>query len=270
MWQKYELRTQQSAIDLCEQLRIILEPNKQGGFEGDYKTGKRLHMKRVIAYIASQFRKDKIWLRRTKLSKRAYQVLLAVDDSFSMIQHDLVEVALEGLTMLVQALNKLEIGEVSIAAIRDGMTLLHEFGRPFSADQAAFVMSQLAFEYGLETHSSHSYAVFMKQCSEYLRRNAGRQLVILISDGRINKAAVRPWVRLSKDIFCLMIILDNPQQSILKTPSVSYDPTTKKTTMQPYLDDFPFDYYVVLQDPRLLLDTLSEILRQWFAITLND
>ena len=32
-------------------------------------------MKKVIPYIASQFQKDKIWLRRTKPSAREYQVL---------------------------------------------------------------------------------------------------------------------------------------------------------------------------------------------------
>ena len=51
---------------------------------GDYRTGKRLNMRKVIPYIASQFRKDKIWLRRTKPSKREYQVMIAVDDSSSM------------------------------------------------------------------------------------------------------------------------------------------------------------------------------------------
>ena len=51
---------------------------------GDYRSGKRLNMRKVIPYIASQFRKDKIWLRRTKPSKRQYQIMLAVDDSSSM------------------------------------------------------------------------------------------------------------------------------------------------------------------------------------------
>lgn len=53
-------------------------------FRGDYRTGKRLNMRKVIPYIASQYRKDKIWLRRTKKSKRQYQILLAIDDSSSM------------------------------------------------------------------------------------------------------------------------------------------------------------------------------------------
>ncbi len=32
-------------------------------------------MRRVIAFVASQFRKDKIWMRRTRPDKRKYQVL---------------------------------------------------------------------------------------------------------------------------------------------------------------------------------------------------
>ena len=53
-------------------------------YRGDFRTGKRINMRKVIPYIASGFRKDKIWLRRTKPSKRQYQILLAVDDSSSM------------------------------------------------------------------------------------------------------------------------------------------------------------------------------------------
>lgn len=44
-------------------------------------------MRKVIPYIASQFRKDKIWLRRTKPSKRDYQICLAIDDSSSMVDN---------------------------------------------------------------------------------------------------------------------------------------------------------------------------------------
>lgn len=61
---------------------VFDDPNR-----GDYRTGKRLNMRKVIPYIASQFRKDKIWLRRTKPSKRNYQICLAVDDSSSMVDN---------------------------------------------------------------------------------------------------------------------------------------------------------------------------------------
>lgn len=66
------------AQDLCEQLRTVLEPSLATKMKGDYRTGKRLNMKKIIPYIASQFKKDKIWLRRAKPAKREYQVFVCV------------------------------------------------------------------------------------------------------------------------------------------------------------------------------------------------
>ena len=50
-------------------------------------------LRQVIPYIASQFRKDKIWLRRTKPSKREYQIILAIDNSSSMSDNHSKEVS---------------------------------------------------------------------------------------------------------------------------------------------------------------------------------
>ena len=61
------------AGELAEQLRAILEPTRASRLAGDFRTGKRLAMRKVIAYIASHFRKDKIWLRRTRPDQRTYQ-----------------------------------------------------------------------------------------------------------------------------------------------------------------------------------------------------
>jgi len=88
LWNKYDQLTSQSAQDLCEQLRLILEPTLAAKLQGDFKTGKRINMKKVIPYIASDFKKDRIWLRRTLPSKREYQVLLAIDDSQSMASNE--------------------------------------------------------------------------------------------------------------------------------------------------------------------------------------
>ena len=43
------------AHQLCEQLRLILEPTKAAKLQGDLRTGKRLNMRKIIPYIASQF-----------------------------------------------------------------------------------------------------------------------------------------------------------------------------------------------------------------------
>lgn len=62
------------AGELTEQLRLLLEPTRASRLAGDFRTGKRISMRKVVAYVASHFRKDKIWLRRTKPDKRQYQV----------------------------------------------------------------------------------------------------------------------------------------------------------------------------------------------------
>uniref|UniRef100_A0A914D8W7 Midasin n=1 Tax=Acrobeloides nanus TaxID=290746 RepID=A0A914D8W7_9BILA len=79
------------ASELAENLRIIIEPSIATKLQGDYRTGKRLNMRRLIAYIASDYRKDRIWMRRTKKSQRNYQICIAVDDSASMNENFMSE-----------------------------------------------------------------------------------------------------------------------------------------------------------------------------------
>ena len=76
LWGRLRGVTGALAQRLCEQLRLVLEPMVATKLQGDYRSGKRINMRRVIPYIASGFRKDKIWLRRTKPAKRDYQVRL--------------------------------------------------------------------------------------------------------------------------------------------------------------------------------------------------
>lgn len=113
LWQDYELLTQQMSKELCEQLRLILEPTICSKLKGDYKSGKRLNMKRVIEYIATEYRKDKIWLRRIKPNKRDYQVMLAIDNSSSMSDNHCIQLAYETIATLANAFNYLE-GNISL------------------------------------------------------------------------------------------------------------------------------------------------------------
>lgn len=71
-------------------------------------------MRKVIAYIASQFRKDKIWLRRSEPSKRQYQIAVAVDDSSSMEDNHSKQLAFESLACISNALDYLQAGDMSI------------------------------------------------------------------------------------------------------------------------------------------------------------
>lgn len=99
-------------------------------------------MKKIISFIASNYRNDKIWLRRTLPSKRDYKILIAIDDSLSMKEQNLGFFSLEAMVTLVEALNRLEIGKVGVARIRDRMELLQSFEDSYSNERTAFNVSQ--------------------------------------------------------------------------------------------------------------------------------
>merc|ERR1711988_1860531 len=94
LWRQLRHLTSSLSHALCEQLRLILEASQASKMKGDYRTGKRLNMRKIIPYIASQFRKDKIWLRRVKPNKREFQIVVALDDSSSMADNKSREMAL--------------------------------------------------------------------------------------------------------------------------------------------------------------------------------
>jgi hypothetical protein len=47
----------------------------------------------------------------------------------------------------------MEVGEIAISAIEDGMKLLHDFETPLTADQSPYLLSHFNFEYQ-DHHSS--------------------------------------------------------------------------------------------------------------------
>jgi len=63
-------------------------------------------MKKVISFIASHYRNDKIWLRRTLPSKRDYNIMLGIDDSLSMKEQSVGFFCLEAMTTIMEALHK--------------------------------------------------------------------------------------------------------------------------------------------------------------------
>ena len=240
VWQRCEALTAGLVGELAEQLRLILEPTLASRLAGDYRTGKRINMKKVggllpaclpalkrpcrtgshpgmptmednapwcprcapvtrlmhsahrlyahrhrpspvgawsnlraigcciaggsytgenccsfplprpclalqvIGYIASSFRKDKIWLRRTRPDKRRYQVVVAVDNSRSMAESGCGAFALEALTLICRAMSRLEVGELGVVSFGGGGSALplHALERPFTDADGVRIMSQ--------------------------------------------------------------------------------------------------------------------------------
>jgi len=274
-WRALEGRTASLSQELCEQLRLILEPTVASKLEGDYRTGKRISMRKVIPYIASGFRKDKIWLRRTKPSKRKYQIMLCIDDSQSMRETGAGSLACESLALICQALSTVEAGQLAVVSFAEQVELLHPFERPFSAEAGAHMLSRFTFaqrntnmEGLLRTVVSTLRLAREQQSGGALEQ---MQLAFIISDGWRSPLWGDPqhWIRLAaqEHILLCFIVLDSTasKDSILEMKQISY--SSKGTmTMSRYIDSFPFPYYLVLRELSALPQVLADALRQWFEM----
>ena len=275
VWFEYKNRTEMFSNRLCEQLRLVLEPTLATRLQGDYRNGKRINMRRVIPYVASGYRKDKIWLRRTKPAKRDYQVLIMIDDSSSM--GDAGNLALSALCCISNALTRLEIGDLCVASFADTFKVLHSFGKPFTDEAGAKVFSQFNFTAGSTLLASSLEAV--GPIFEAARSNSSigpnsviLQLCFVISDARIdseNRDKLERTVRMlsEKHILVVLVIVDrnkDSNNSIFNTKTVSFK--GNKVVTSSYFDSFPFPYYVAIQRPEVLPELLSDALRQWFEL----
>ncbi|KAG6332473.1 hypothetical protein ID866_6614 [Astraeus odoratus] len=224
LWTLYTSLTASLSITLCESLRLILEPTLATRLRGDFRTGKRLNMRRVIAWVASEYTKDRIWLRRVKPSARAYQVLLAVDDSASMRGGGgaAVHLAYQTVALVSRALGRLEVGEVAVARFGAGWELVHGFGegaRDWGSSPTAGgrVLSALTFRQQRTDVASFlegSLSVLEAAREAVGTRGAAKdlwQLEIIISDGicqeheRLRRALRRAR---SMRILVVFIVLD--------------------------------------------------------------
>jgi midasin len=290
LWRLYESLTQDLAHVLCEQLRLILEPTRATRLKGDYRTGKRLNMKKIIPFIASEYTKDKIWLRRTRPSQREYQVLIALDDSRSMAESHSIHLSYQTLALVAKALNRLEVGDIAIVKFGEAMDVLHGFDDgPFTDQAGVKVMDAFRFNQKatnvLSLVSSSLKVLEAARDRRSLSSAAAAelwQLEIIISDGVCqDHDRLRPLLRRAQEqrVMIVFIIIDSlhsgagatassmpMQNSILSMNQVTYSEVDGKLEMQVnrYLDSFPFEFFVVLRSVEALPEVLSNTLKQFF------
>ncbi|KIY74066.1 P-loop containing nucleoside triphosphate hydrolase protein [Cylindrobasidium torrendii FP15055 ss-10] len=280
IWRLYENLTHDLAYALCEQLRLILEPTLATRLKGDYRTGKRLNMKKIIPYIASDYTKDKIWLRRTRPSQREYQILIALDDSRSMSESHSVHLAYQTMTLVSKALTRLEAGDIGIARFGQTVDIIHGFtDGPFTDQTGTRVVN--AFQFDQKATNVLSLVDRSLQVLEQARerRSSGSaaaadlwQLEVIISDGICqDHERLRSVLRKAEEqrvmiVFIIIDSLDAQQGSIFTMKQVDMQTVDGRMEMKlnRYLDTFPFEYYVVLRDVEALPEVLSTTLKQFF------
>ncbi|GMM27764.1 AAA family ATPase midasin [Martiniozyma asiatica (nom. inval.)] len=274
LWKDADDATRELTSSLCEQLRLILEPTLSTKLKGDYKTGKRLNMKRIIPYIASQFRKDKIWMRRTKPSKRQYQIMISVDDSKSMAESKSVDIAFQSIALVSKALTQLESGQLSVMKFGTDAEVVHPFEKQFAGDSGINVFRNFDFQ---DTRTDVRKLVSKSLNVFNDARSFGDsdlwQLQIVLSDGVCeDHETIQRLVRKAREekVMIVFVIIDglNNQESIMDMSQVNYTTDINgkmKLEVNKYLDSFPFEFYVVVHNVNELPEMLSLILRQYFT-----
>ncbi|KAK6348296.1 AAA ATPase midasin [Orbilia javanica] len=287
LWKLYENKTRVLSLSLTEQLRLILEPTLSTKLRGDYRTGKRLNMKRIIPYIASDYKKDKIWMRRTKPSKRQYQVMIALDDSKSMSESRCIELTFESIALVARALSHLEVGQISMVSFGESTKLVHPFEQPFTAQSGANVFAGLTFGQ-TKTNMRSLVDTSIKLFREARQSNSQSdlwQLELIISDGICeDHQEIQRLVRLAhfEKIVLIFVIIDatggaisgdtngsKGSSSILDMKEATFtdqgDGKGPKLQVKRYMDTFPFNYYLIIRRIEDLPGMLSTALRQWFS-----
>ncbi|KAK5664014.1 hypothetical protein OQA88_228 [Cercophora sp. LCS_1] len=283
MWTTFQTKTQSLSQSLSSQLRLILAPSQSTKLSGSFRTGKRLNIKKIIPYIASSYKRDKIWMRRSIPSKRAYQILLCVDDSSSMGDNSSSGLlALESLVMVSRALTMLEVGQVGVMGFGTDVFIAHQLTSPLltSHDAGARVLQHFNFN-----QPTTDMVTLLRRTIDHFRdarllQHAGSgsedlwQLALVLSDGLVqNKdhARLRPLLReaMEQRVMVVFIVMDDAARgkkghSVLELKEARFGPDGTPVIHR-YLDSFPFPYYLIVHHLEDLPGALAALLRTWFA-----
>ncbi|GJQ13145.1 hypothetical protein GpartN1_g4936.t1 [Galdieria partita] len=273
IWQQLLQKTSQDAIILAERLQMILEPCVTSQLTGSYRTGKRLSMKKVIEFYASDFRKDRIWLRRVQPDRRSYDVLIAIDDSASMMESQASALAMETLALLASSFTRYEIGRLAVARFGNEVNWLRSFEDSLSMEVGgAEILQQFHFKQNATdiTELLRQAVVFLKEAKSSTQTST-IQLFFIISDGRLqNRNMIRKLVREAWEngqliVFLLTDCVDSKQQSIVSLKRVE-TLENGELKISSYLDDFPFPFYILVRQVESLPQVVASALQEWIEM----
>ncbi|ETB59795.1 hypothetical protein YYC_03183 [Plasmodium yoelii 17X] len=287
IYEQLNNETEMISSQLCEQLKIILEPTVRNKYEGDYKSGKKLNIKKLVNYFASNFRNNKIWKRKTKLNKRDYNILIAIDNTKSMKINNIQKMTLNAIFLVAKAFEKLNVGKIGICSFGESEQITsNNIVCPMvnSLNKQNFLKILNHFNFNHDTQNSFDCAmlnalkicnyVFKNSYTQNNSKNTLNHLMLIISDGRFNKSSVRAEIfnSIKNNFIPILMIIDtqlsdNKAQSIFNLKQTFYK--NNKLEIVPYLHDFPFPYFVVVNDINDIPSMTCDIIRQWFEVLNN-
>jgi len=291
-WFALERSHEATIAHLSRRLEPVLEYNQMTRFAGDFRTGKRLHMRRLIDYVASNYTRDRIWMRRIRPDRRRYDIVVAVDDSASMHESGASRLALESLVVVAAALQRLELAHLGVIRFGCDAQVVHSLHAGIPA--AGSVGDQLLGQFTFQQQATNVVALL--ECASALFREAREQqagvidswqLLLILSDGRLGERdALRALIREAnaQRLRIVFFILDQvagtreqQQQassavrrtSVLDMKQVGFAPGGRMQVRR-YLEDFPFPFYVIVEEIAALPAVFGDTLRQWLAAGMDS
>jgi midasin len=157
-----------------------------------------------------------------------------------------------------------------VASFGEDMRLVHPFHMPFTSESGADVIRNFKFD-----QQRTRIALCVESAMAALEESgdgSSMQLVFLISDGRIerdSRSALKRLIRemMERNILLAMIIVEGAHKkkdSILNMKEVTFE--KGKPIVKRFIEDYPFPYYIVLDDVMSLPEVLGDALKQWFEM----
>jgi hypothetical protein len=131
-------------------------------------------MKKIIPFIASNYRQDKIWLRRTLPYNRDYYITISIDNSLSMKQNNIGYYALQSMLILIKSLQKVGIDNLSLYGITDDCVELYDYNREknlINNDKIKKILNY--FKFNFESKNSFDYSIrnFLNKSIQNIENN---------------------------------------------------------------------------------------------------
>ena len=91
---------------------------------GDFKSGKKLNLRKIVPFVASNYRRDKIWLRRQRPERRDYSIFVCIDNSRSVVCAEAAQDVVDSVLTLINAVRMAELGRVEVTTFGEDVRVL--------------------------------------------------------------------------------------------------------------------------------------------------
>ncbi|MEN2500289.1 MAG: AAA ATPase midasin [Marteilia pararefringens] len=259
---------------LGEKIKAYLQPNSMKRYKKGFKSGKKLNIQKLIQYVASNYQKDRIWMKRVRPTKLTYRTLLLMDDSLSMHHTQIKRDLLKSLCMISTAVTASSLGDLSICKFGNKFEIIVPFTQQLSEGDNIEIIRSLNF-----SQQSSELSSALRQLSDYILEGRNQsfdnlnncdvnEIVFILTDGRnLGNSEFSSQIGnlINNHIAPLLIFLDLNQKESLENIQVPRFINGNQIIFDNYLSILPVPFYLLIKDIGQLSSAISECLTEWIG-----